>query len=91
MTAPTAGTATLTFEADRDHNTQCEAPYVYMPEHRWRVDEPSEGGVAGNVRAVFEESSKTILVGGVVALLHHTAGRGQFVYAAAHRPLFAAG
>lgn len=51
------------FEADRDHDTECEVPYVYMPEHRWRVEEPSAGGLAGNVRAVFEDMSQTILVG----------------------------
>lgn len=51
----------------RDNSTECETPFVYMPEHRWRVEEPSEGAVAGNVRAVFEDMSKTVLVSDYVA------------------------
>ena len=51
------------FDADKDHHTECEAPSVYMPEHRWRVEEPREGAVAGSVRAVFEDMSRVILVG----------------------------
>lgn len=62
-TVSAPATATAGVEAhDVDGTTDCEPPYVYMPEHRWRVKEPSEGTVAGNVRAVFEETSKTILV-----------------------------
>eukprot|EP00903_Cladosiphon_okamuranus_P014125 g13127.t1 len=40
---------------------ECEAPYVYMPEHRWRVEKPSDGGMAGRVRGMFEQVSTTIL------------------------------
>ena len=58
------------FGAHRDHTTECEAPYVYMPEHRWRVEQPPAGAVAGNVRAVFGDMSKGILVGGGCILPH---------------------
>lgn len=40
----------------------CEAPHVYTPRHRWRVEEPPSGAIAGNVRAMYEEMSKAILV-----------------------------
>ncbi|CAM9749159.1 unnamed protein product, partial [Ectocarpus sp. 6 AP-2014] len=56
-------------ELDSDHHDDdgestegCEAPYyAIVPERRHRVEAPSEGTVAGNVRAVYEDMSAGIL------------------------------
>lgn len=48
---------------DGDSRAGCAAPYAtVMPERRHRVEAPSEGSVAGNVRAVYEDMSAGILV-----------------------------
>lgn len=49
-------------EPDGERQVKCQAPEVYTPVHRRRVEAPLAGSVAANVRAVYEETSKKILV-----------------------------
>lgn len=55
-------TATAALKLRHYSPDTCEAPHIYTPRHRWRVEEPPSGAIADNVRAVYEEMSKAILV-----------------------------